>query len=765
MNQPRIGQTLAIHRFDKAIKAVERVDFDVPFVQAEGEFVHIAVEMLRAGVVVDAVHPALHYRPHALDTVRPGIAPNVLARAVVDRFMAKEDRRDTRVGCRLIRHQCGTNFDAIENGGLNRLFVCIGYGHGDGATAALTKAEYSRLSDRTATSAELLRPVLVLFLASEERFVDFDHALQLLQFAAASLAETVKHEPCGFLGDTNFFGYLHGRYAFAGRHKQVHRVNPLVQRDVRPLENRACTDGEIQLALVAAVEALALAGGDVILTAARWADGAFRPQTAFEVHPRRGFVGEHLKELKGADRALAHGGNPWRGCVPSPGYQSDAPLTSRKARRSLLPFAASGNRNFIGSCSALLIIGTKGCTLGFVAGATHIFPRPRRAKVGNPNRRFAESLDRRFGCIEGCRRRCLVEPFYRKAAQSVHHFVNRSIGPFDAVVALGAERSCHAVVPAGGYYLHNVGNAADGGSLSCLGRYQVNLSGRCKASKTGVGAKSNRKSGFRKLRDLCHLVLLVWLIATKDKVLESRNLVKSYFQQKGLKYVIPKIMGNDNHEAIARLLEDIDEHLLDDGPVDLKVALNKKAQESEDKFMAEFRAHCTKNIAGLVHVRKPDKTDECHFCGCFIPSEEELHRQWDRAIPLDGVVKLPAIERGRRNEGDADAMPDPSLGGFMESDASLRKRALAYHVNQQPDVVVTAIPPFDPPSVPSITGNHIQVSIERVKETPYSIRVNSAFVEAVSRRLGSQDWSWPAKVSICEEVIAEYLAIRSRDGK
>lgn len=39
----------------------------------------------------------------------------------------------------------------------------------------------------------------------------------------------------------------------------------------------------------------------------------------------------------------------------------------------------------------------------------------------------------------------------------------------------------------------------------------------------------------------------MWLIATKDKVLESRTNVKHYFREKGLKYVIPKVyMQSDN---------------------------------------------------------------------------------------------------------------------------------------------------------------------------------------------------------------------------
>jgi hypothetical protein len=36
-----------------------------------------------------------------------------------------------------------------------------------------------------------------------------------------------------------------------------------------------------------------------------------------------------------------------------------------------------------------------------------------------------------------------------------------------------------------------------------------------------------------------------------------------------------KMLGNNNHESIARLLKEIDQHLLDDGPTELKVILNR----------------------------------------------------------------------------------------------------------------------------------------------------------------------------------------------
>ena len=115
---------------------------------------------------------------------------------------------------------------------------------------------------------------------------------------------------------------------------KVHRIEPFVQRDVRPLENGSGADSEIQLAFVAAVEPV-LASGETILTSAGRAGRPLGPETRFEVHSRRLCVGEHGEKLEGTDCALAHGWNPRRGCVPAPGYQSDAPLTSSKARRSL----------------------------------------------------------------------------------------------------------------------------------------------------------------------------------------------------------------------------------------------------------------------------------------------------------------------------------------------------------------------------------------------------------------------------------------------
>jgi hypothetical protein len=87
--------------------------------------------------------------------------------------------------------------------------------------------------------------------------------------------------------------------------------------------------------------------------------------------------------------------------------------------------------------------------------------------------------------------------------------------------------------------------------------------------------------------------------------------------------------------------------------------------------------------------------------------------------------------------------------------------AMDERANMNPKVIEQEIPSFDPPKMDPVGGS-VLISIPKVKETRYSVRVNSDFVQRIHQRLGSNDWSWPAKSHICEEIIAEYLAVRSK---
>ena len=133
-----------------------------------------------------------------------------------------------------------------------------------------------------------------------------DNALQFGEFRPASLAEPMQHKPCAFLLDADFLGDLHRRDALAGGDKQVHGIEPLMQGDMRPLEDRTSTDREIKLALIAAMKA-SLAGRDTVLTGTSWAGYSLRPETTLKVNAGRLLIREHLEQFEGTDGRSTHG--------------------------------------------------------------------------------------------------------------------------------------------------------------------------------------------------------------------------------------------------------------------------------------------------------------------------------------------------------------------------------------------------------------------------------------------------------------------------
>jgi hypothetical protein len=144
--------------------------------------------------------------------------------------------------------------------------------------------------------------VLIGFFAADERFVDFNDAGELLEIAtAAGFPQTVQDEPSRLLRDPDLLRQLHTGDALAGRHKQVHRVNPLVQGNVAALENRAGAHRKVFLALVTAVEAIGPCRDTITHTADR-TTRTIRPKPPFQIDPSRLGIREHLEKLEGRNR-------------------------------------------------------------------------------------------------------------------------------------------------------------------------------------------------------------------------------------------------------------------------------------------------------------------------------------------------------------------------------------------------------------------------------------------------------------------------------
>lgn len=306
-DQRLVGQALASNAVNEAAKPVQRVTGHVAVIEPERELIDVAADVFWAGVVVDADQAPLKHREHGLNAVRSHAIANIFAFAMVDGRMVEKQTTYVAVRASLIRVQRRADRNVLNNGVLNGLRIGAGKLDclGAPALAALFHAEHCGLANCAATGFQLFVLVLVGLDPAHIGFVNLDQALQHRHVAAACFPEPMQDEPCGLLRDANFLGELHRRYSLARRHEQIHRVNPLVQGNVAPLKDCAGAHRKVLTALIAAVEA-ALSGRDPLAKSADGALGAFRPQTAFKVNPRRVLVRKHGEQLKRRNRRFCH---------------------------------------------------------------------------------------------------------------------------------------------------------------------------------------------------------------------------------------------------------------------------------------------------------------------------------------------------------------------------------------------------------------------------------------------------------------------------
>jgi hypothetical protein len=122
---------------------------------------------------------------------------------------------------------------------------------------------------------------------------------------AHGLADAMQKEPRSFVIAAERALYLLCRNALLARAKQVVRLEPLMERDVRPLHHGSGHDREVLAALgVGAAVAAFLLRGVVLLPSAVMADWAFRPTNALHRLAGGGFIlnggGVELRGFHGA---------------------------------------------------------------------------------------------------------------------------------------------------------------------------------------------------------------------------------------------------------------------------------------------------------------------------------------------------------------------------------------------------------------------------------------------------------------------------------
>jgi len=274
------------------------MSLDVAVIQAEGELVNVAVQMLLADVMIYADQAALQNREYTLDAVGRYIVANIFSGAVIDGSVFECFSRNTGIDTRVIGIEYRSDFDVLLNFAVDCFFVSFLNRHCNGLAAAFAHRQYRSLADRAASQLQLLVLMLVLFDPSDISLVNLDDPLKLRQIVAARFAKAPKNKPSRLLRDPDFPSPVAWTNALARCDEQIHRVNPLVQWNMRPLEYRAGPYREVLLALVTAVVP-ASARRDPFAKPAYRARRTLRPEPRLKVNASRLLVREHREQLKG----------------------------------------------------------------------------------------------------------------------------------------------------------------------------------------------------------------------------------------------------------------------------------------------------------------------------------------------------------------------------------------------------------------------------------------------------------------------------------
>ncbi len=179
------------------------------------ELVHVPLEVLFAELVIRAVVSALEHRPEGFDAVRVRLTAHILFDAVLDRLVLAVDAD---VGLRFVRIDSGICVGVGAHERLERSpvsgFDCFGY---DVPALALFDRHYRRFAHRAASRIEFLGLMLVALFTADIRFVHFHFPAERSRVGVPSLADAVKHVPCGLLSHVDVAVQLHGRYALEVR--------------------------------------------------------------------------------------------------------------------------------------------------------------------------------------------------------------------------------------------------------------------------------------------------------------------------------------------------------------------------------------------------------------------------------------------------------------------------------------------------------------------------------------------------------------------
>src|SRR6266404_1329268 len=287
-----IGESLAVDGFEGIDSALRIINAKCrAVVVAKVKLREVAVQVVRAAMLVDASHTALEHTEEAFNRVRGRIAVPVLVRAVVHGQVLRKLLRDLAIHARVIGRKArvrGYDLKCLLDPG-KRL---AGDVDGAGAATALNQGK-----DHVLVTVALCH--LPPRLAADVGLISLDNTPARTHetgFCRHGVADTVGHKPRRFIGHAKRAMQLMAADTFLARTQQVDRREPFGQRNLAALENRPHGHGELLPAVPAEVQTIPVglaAKLAIALRAAAVRTGhAIRPTDLFQMLAGGVFVTE-----------------------------------------------------------------------------------------------------------------------------------------------------------------------------------------------------------------------------------------------------------------------------------------------------------------------------------------------------------------------------------------------------------------------------------------------------------------------------------------
>jgi hypothetical protein len=275
-------------------------------VVAELEFRNIQRHIFGAHFMECADNAALKDGPETFDRVRVDCADYILTLGVINDTMRELLAQLPIPGPLVSAKQADFVRNGFANEGLKRacLQVCD-YARDHIALAANSADDWGFTGTNTTSPARAaLIPMLILFLATDESFVDLYNATKLLDIFNQGNPDLVAHFPSGLIGTKAHITHdLQRTHTFLANQHKVSDLEPNSQRLVRVLKDRPGNMREAIAGLRSALVALPTPRAVwqfvwVLGTTAR-ATHAFGPSARYKIGAASLLIGKHRVEFGG----------------------------------------------------------------------------------------------------------------------------------------------------------------------------------------------------------------------------------------------------------------------------------------------------------------------------------------------------------------------------------------------------------------------------------------------------------------------------------